>query len=89
MALRKALGSMTPQEVQDMVKAANLRGRGGAGFSTGLKWSFVPMGSKAAHPKFLISNSDEMEPGGFQGPYTDGTKPPSIDRGHGHRSLRD
>ena len=65
-ALRKALDSMTPQEVQDMVKAANLRGRGGAGFSTGLKWSFVPMGSKAAHPKFLISNSDEMEPGDFK-----------------------
>ena len=65
-ALRKALGSMTPQEVQDIVKAANLRGRGGAGFSAGLKWSFVPMGQKAEHPKFLISNSDEMEPGAFK-----------------------
>ncbi len=66
LGLRKALGSMTPQEVQDMVKAANLRGRGGAGFSTGLKWSFVPMGPAAAHPKFLVSNSDEMEPGAFK-----------------------
>lgn len=65
-ALRKALTAMTPTEVQDAVKAANLRGRGGAGFPTGLKWSFVPMGANAPHPKFLISNSDEMEPGAFK-----------------------
>jgi len=66
LGLQKALGSMAPREVQEMVRAADLRGRGGAGFSTGLKWSFVPMGPKAAHPKFLISNSDEMEPGAFK-----------------------
>ncbi len=65
-ALRKALADMTPQDVQDIVKSANLRGRGGAGFPTGLKWSFVPMGDGATHPKFLISNSDEMEPGAFK-----------------------
>ncbi len=65
-ALRKALSSMAPQDVQDAVKAANLRGRGGAGFPTGLKWGFVPMGAKADHPKFLISNCDEMEPGDFK-----------------------
>lgn len=65
-ALRKALSSMTPGEVQEAVKASNLRGRGGAGFPTGSKWSFVPMGDKAPHPKFLISNSDEMEPGAFK-----------------------
>ncbi len=65
-ALKKALGQMTPQEVQAVVKAANVRGRGGAGFPAGLKWSFVPMGDKAEHPKFLISNSDEMEPGAFK-----------------------
>jgi NADH-quinone oxidoreductase subunit F len=64
-ALRKAL-AMAPGEVQDLVKASNLRGRGGAGFPAGLKWSFVPMGDKAPHPKFLISNSDEMEPGAFK-----------------------
>ena len=40
--LRKALGSMTPQEVVDLVKASRLRGCGGAGFPTGLKWSLVP-----------------------------------------------
>lgn len=65
-ALRLALRSMTPKEVQEVVSAAKLRGRGGAGYPTGLKWSFVPMGDKAAHPKFLISNSDEMEPGSFK-----------------------
>jgi NADH-quinone oxidoreductase subunit F len=65
-ALGKALGSMTPKEVMEAVTAANLRGRGGAGFPTGVKWSFVPMGDKAPHPKFLISNSDEMEPGAFK-----------------------
>jgi NADH-quinone oxidoreductase subunit F len=42
-ALRKALGSMSPQEVQQAVKDSRLRGRGGAGFPTGMKWSFVPM----------------------------------------------
>ncbi len=65
-ALKEALRGMTPKEVQETVKAANVRGRGGAGFSAGLKWSFVPMGDKAEHPKFLISNSDEMEPGAFK-----------------------
>lgn len=65
-ALRKVLGSMTPREVQEAVKAADLRGRGGAGFSAGLKWSFVPMGDKSPHPKYFISNSDEMEPGAFK-----------------------
>ncbi len=65
-ALKKVLREMTPKEVQDAVKAANLRGRGGAGFPTGMKWSFTPMGEGAPHPKFLISNSDEMEPGAFK-----------------------
>jgi NADH-quinone oxidoreductase subunit F len=64
--LKKVLRTMTPQEVQDAVKAANLRGRGGAGFGTGSKWSFVPMGESAPRPKFLICNSDEMEPGAFK-----------------------
>ena len=63
-ALRKVLKEMTPKAVTDLVKDSNLRGRGGAGFATGLKWSFVPMnGSK---PKYLIANADEMEPGTFK-----------------------
>lgn len=64
-SVRKAL-AMTPQQVQDMVKASNLRGRGGAGFATGMKWSFVPMGDKAPRPKYLVVNADEMEPGTFK-----------------------
>lgn len=65
-ALRKALDSMSPKQVMDTVTASNLRGRGGAGFPTGPKWSFVPMGDKARHPKYLIANADEMEPGTFK-----------------------
>ncbi len=64
-AVRKAL-SMSPQDVQNIVKASNLRGRGGAGFPTGAKWSFVPMGAQARRPKYLIVNADEMEPGTFK-----------------------
>jgi len=64
-AVRKAL-AMTPQDVQNLVKASNLRGRGGAGFPTGMKWSFVPMGPEARRPKYLIVNADEMEPGTFK-----------------------
>lgn len=63
--LRKAL-SMQPQEVTELVKRSNLRGRGGAGFPTGMKWSFVPMGADAPHPKYLVCNADEMEPGTFK-----------------------
>ncbi len=63
-ALRKALKSMTPQEVVEEVKDSNLKGRGGAGFSTGLKWTFVP--KDAPHPRYLVANADEMEPGTFK-----------------------
>ncbi|MCL5743204.1 MAG: NADH-quinone oxidoreductase subunit NuoF [Acidobacteria bacterium] len=68
-ALRKALRGMSPQEIGQEVKDSNLRGRGGAGFPTGLKWSLVPMGEKAAHPKYLVANADEMEPGTFKDRY--------------------
>ncbi|RJQ20527.1 MAG: NADH oxidoreductase (quinone) subunit F [Nitrospiraceae bacterium] len=64
-AVRKAL-KMTPQQVQEEVKASNLRGRGGAGFPTGMKWSFVPMGDDAPRPKYFLVNADEMEPGAFK-----------------------
>jgi NADH-quinone oxidoreductase subunit F len=65
-AVRKALGSMTPEDVVREVTASNLRGRGGAGFPTGKKWSAAPMGSDAPHPKYLVVNADEMEPGTFK-----------------------
>ena len=64
-SVRKAL-TMSPQDVQNIIKASNLRGRGGAGFPTGAKWSFVPMGKDAPRPKYLVVNADEMEPGTFK-----------------------
>jgi NADH-quinone oxidoreductase subunit F len=64
-AVRKALREMEPPAVTQLVKDANLRGRGGAGFPTGVKWSLVPMGPDAG-PKYLICNADEMEPGTFK-----------------------
>ncbi|MEJ2558098.1 MAG: NADH-quinone oxidoreductase subunit NuoF [Anaerolineae bacterium] len=65
-ALRKALRDMVPEDITQVVKDSNLRGRGGAGFPTGQKWSFVPMGDDAPHPKYLVVNADEMEPGTFK-----------------------
>ena len=49
--LRQTL-KLAPKEVTEVVKKSNLRGRGGAGFPTGMKWSFVPIGEKAPHPKY-------------------------------------
>jgi NADH-quinone oxidoreductase subunit F len=57
--LRKAL-AMTPDSITNEVKASNLRGRGGAGFATGVKWGFVPKDAKEVH---LVCNCDESEPG--------------------------
>jgi NADH-quinone oxidoreductase subunit F len=62
-ALRKALG-MSPAEVIDLVKASGLRGRGGAGFPTGVKWSFMP--KEPIRPHYLLCNADESEPGTFK-----------------------
>jgi NADH-quinone oxidoreductase subunit F len=59
-ALRKAL-STTPADVMETVKDSGLRGRGGAGFPTGMKWSFVPKDNP--NPKYLVVNADESEPG--------------------------
>jgi NADH-quinone oxidoreductase subunit F len=59
-AVRKALG-MQPDAIVNEVKNSGLRGRGGAGFNTGLKWSFVPKTS--AKPKYILCNGDESEPG--------------------------
>jgi NADH-quinone oxidoreductase subunit F len=65
-AARRAVLRMVPQEVTQVVKDANLRGRGGAGFPTGQKWSLVPLGDDAPRPKYLVANADEMEPGTFK-----------------------
>jgi len=62
-ALGKALLSMKPEQVIDEVKASGLRGRGGGGFSTGLKWSFCA--SAKGDKKYVICNADEGDPGAF------------------------
>ncbi|MGA3241236.1 MAG: NADH-quinone oxidoreductase subunit NuoF [Bryobacteraceae bacterium] len=59
-AFTKAVG-MTPEAIINEVKISNLRGRGGAGFPTGMKWSFVPRSSPK--PKYIVVNADESEPG--------------------------
>lgn len=63
-ALQKALTSLTPDEVQQTVIDSGLRGRGGAGFPTGKKWTFVPRNLPG--PRWLICNCDEMEPGTYK-----------------------
>ena len=61
--LRKAL-TMTGEQIgQEQVKASGLRGRGGAGFPTATKWSFLP---KGVHPRYLVVNADEGEPSTFK-----------------------
>ncbi|HAH23298.1 MAG TPA: NADH-quinone oxidoreductase subunit F [Prolixibacteraceae bacterium] len=67
--VQKALKSMAPTDITGLVKSSNLLGRGGAGFPTGLKWSFVPLGDGAPKQKYLICNADEMEPGTFKDRY--------------------
>src|SRR5579883_2387522 len=59
-ALRKAL-EMTPEQIVEELKISSLRGRGGAGFPTGMKWSFMPRNSPK--PKYIVVNGDESEPG--------------------------
>jgi len=60
----KVVRNMKPVELIEEVKASGLRGRGGAGFPTGMKWSFVPKDSPK--PKYLVCNADESEPGTFK-----------------------
>jgi len=62
-SLRKAVTSMTPQQVHDEVKAAEIQGRGGAGFPAGTKWGFLPAD---VHPRYLVINGDESEPGTYK-----------------------
>jgi NADH-quinone oxidoreductase subunit F len=62
-AFKEVVTSRKPQEVIDLVKASGLRGRGGAGFPTGVKWSFIP---KGVFPTYVVANADESEPGTFK-----------------------
>ena len=63
----KALKTMTPEEIIEEVKFSDLRGRGGAGFPSGLKWSFLD--KKSDKPRYLVCNADESEPGTFKDRY--------------------
>jgi len=69
-AYQKALQEMKPTEVAELVKAAGLRGRGGAGFPTGVKWGFMPRGGEQPEKRpthiYMVANADEMEPGTFK-----------------------
>jgi NADH-quinone oxidoreductase subunit F len=62
-ALRKALTSMTPEQVHDEVRTSEMQGRGGAGFPAGTKWGFLPAG---VFPRYLVINGDESEPGTYK-----------------------
>jgi len=66
-SVEKALKTMTPDEVTEEVKKSGLRGRGGAGFPTGMKWSFID--KKSGKPRYLVCNADESEPGTFKDRY--------------------
>lgn len=66
-SVEKALKTMTPDQVTEEVKTAGLRGRGGAGFPAGMKWSFLDR--KSDKPRYLVCNADESEPGTFKDRY--------------------
>jgi NADH-quinone oxidoreductase subunit F len=66
-SVEKALKTMSPDDVTEEVKKSGLRGRGGAGFPTGMKWSFVD--KKSTNPRYLVCNGDESEPGTFKDRY--------------------
>lgn len=66
-SVEKVLGTLTPDEVTEEVKKSGLRGRGGAGFPTGMKWSFLA--KPEGVPRYLVVNADESEPGTFKDRY--------------------
>lgn len=66
-SVEKALKTLTPDEVVEEVKKSGLRGRGGAGFPAGMKWSFID--KKSGKPRHLVCNADESEPGTFKDRY--------------------
>jgi len=72
-SVEKALKTMTPDQVTEEVKKSGLRGRGGAGFPTGMKWSFLD--KRTNNPRYLVCNADESEPGTFKDRYLMEKKP--------------
>jgi NADH-quinone oxidoreductase subunit F len=73
--LRRALRELQPKEVTTLVTDSGLRGRGGAGYATGRKWSTMPLGPDAPKPKYVVCNADEMEPGSIKDRFLMGRNP--------------
>jgi NADH-quinone oxidoreductase subunit F len=73
--LARALRDYEPRQVTQAVTDSGLRGRGGAGYNTGRKWSTMPLGDDAPHPKFVACNADEMEPGSIKDRFLMGRNP--------------
>ena len=78
---------MEPDQVIQTLKDSVLRGRGGAGFPTGVKWGFIPQGD--GKPHYLVVNADESEPGACKDMPDAAGQPAGADRGHRDRRLRD
>ncbi|SFB74014.1 NADH-quinone oxidoreductase subunit F [Flexibacter flexilis DSM 6793] len=78
-AVEKALKTMSPDDVVEEVKKSGLRGRGGAGFPTGMKWSFID--KKSGKPRYLVCNGDESEPGTFKDRYLMSHSPHTLVEG--------
>ncbi|MES2387635.1 MAG: NADH-quinone oxidoreductase subunit NuoF [Bacteroidota bacterium] len=78
-SIDKALKTMSPDEVVEEVKKSGLRGRGGAGFPTGMKWSFID--KKSGNPRYLVCNADESEPGTFKDRYLMAENPHALVEG--------
>ena len=78
---------MDPDAVIQLVKDSGLRGRGGAGFPTGMKWGFIPQGD--GKPHYLVVNADESEPGTCKDIPLHARQPARAARGRRHRVLRD
>jgi len=72
---------MPPADIVATVRRSNLRGRGGAGFPTGMKWSFMPPVVAEARPRYLVCNADEMEPGTFKDRFLLGGNPHQLIEG--------
>ena len=85
-ALRTVLARMTPAAVRDEITQSGLRGRGGAGYSTGLKWTTVAKADGS--PKYVICNADEGDPGRVHGPQRPRERSAPRARGDGDRGLR-
>jgi len=78
-SVEKALKTMSPDDVVEEVKKSGLRGRGGAGFPTGMKWSFID--KKSGNPRYLVCNADESEPGTFKDRYLMSMHPHALVEG--------